>query len=269
MNCEFCGKEISKDFLLCPYCGKKLRVHDRKNIELRPKDKTELTLAGHTLYFDSKLIAYNDLRKRFIKKAIEIEAEYTDWYKELPPTYEQLFSSAVPEIYYQSIKANKFGVSVLMEYGIDDIDENTLSDLVSERKSLSELLDPLRRLVEEIEDCAEEMEEKRRYEKNSRSQWVGGGFGISGAIKGAFAAGVLNFGTNALRNIGDAISTSCDNSEITKMREDLAKNLSETPCLPNVVYNYTFNVFKAVYQILVETNLIKKCFSIIKKYWLK
>lgn len=58
-------------------------------------------------------------------------------------------------------------------------------------------------------DLANEYMEKRTqkaYNRANRSQWMGGGFGITGAIKGAAQAAVLNAATGVVRGIGDGIS---------------------------------------------------------------
>ncbi len=58
-------------------------------------------------------------------------------------------------------------------------------------------------------NLANEYMEKRTqkaYNRANRSQWMGGGFGITGAIKGAAQAAVLNAATGVVRGIGDGIS---------------------------------------------------------------
>lgn len=58
-------------------------------------------------------------------------------------------------------------------------------------------------------DLANEYMKKRAqkaYNRANRSQWMGGGFGITGAIKGAAQAAVLNAATGVVRGIGDGIS---------------------------------------------------------------
>lgn len=58
-------------------------------------------------------------------------------------------------------------------------------------------------------NLANEYMEKRtqkEYNRANRSQWMGGGFGITGAIKGAAQAAVLNAATGVVRGIGDGIS---------------------------------------------------------------
>lgn len=63
-------------------------------------------------------------------------------------------------------------------------------------------------------NLANEYMEKRtqkEYNRANRSQWMGGGFGITGAIKGAAQAAVLNAATGVVRGIGDGISDfACD-----------------------------------------------------------
>ena len=74
----------------------------------------------------------------------------------------------------------------------------------------------------------EQKEEYRRLRKASRGRMVGGGFGLSGAIKGAATAGAVNMVTgighslfNAVGNIATSISTSSKKSKLYKSSVDM------------------------------------------------
>lgn len=74
----------------------------------------------------------------------------------------------------------------------------------------------------------EQKEEYRRLRKASRGRMVGGGFGLSGAIKGAATAGAVNMVTgighslfNAVGNFATSISTNSKKSKLYKSSVDM------------------------------------------------
>ncbi len=93
--------------------------------------------------------------------------------------------------------------------------------------------------IEEINENAEAARARRQAAKDGRARWSGGGFGFSGAVKGAAAAGAMNmasgmaYGTvNAIGNAGTAIarairldSLMSRSSAISEMAEGLEQDV--------------------------------------------
>lgn len=74
----------------------------------------------------------------------------------------------------------------------------------------------------------EQKEEYRKLRKQSRGRWVGGGFGIGGAVSGVATAGAINIVTglghsmvNAVGNIASSISASNKKSKLYSESKDL------------------------------------------------
>ena len=82
-------------------------------------------------------------------------------------------------------------------------------------------------------DNKEEAVRQRQKRKESRGRWVGGGFGLGGAIKGAMTAGALNMAGgavhgvfNTLGNIADSFAASSAASKIYRNEDTLNTLLS-------------------------------------------
>ncbi|MDD6637680.1 MAG: hypothetical protein PUE81_02735 [Lachnospiraceae bacterium] len=73
----------------------------------------------------------------------------------------------------------------------------------------------------EIKQNKEALARFRETQKASRSRWQGGGFGVSGAIKGAVTASVMNIGTDFVRSFGDAAINRNDNAQINNQLKNL------------------------------------------------
>ena len=98
--------------------------------------------------------------------------------------------------------------------------------------------EPIYAIAEEFDDLQGVLAERRKAMNIERTtQWVGGGFGIYGAIKGKIKADLLNAGASAVntgRNIMQkAIQSGIDRSNINKLKKEI-KNSSE---LKNAVFS--------------------------------
>ena len=203
MFCYNCGKQVDNTFKHCPYCGIPLTAaKDSIPQKNTGRPDVEVSLLGKKVFFSQSFIDYNDLRKRFYDKAAELEDNYICYYSDREHTFDALFDEEIPKAVYETVDAVKFGVSVLMEYGIDFIDEETLSDMVTSDGNVKNALNYIYSKADEISDTAESLSEYRNAQRTSRGHWEGGGFGVKGAVKGALTAGAFNLGTNMFAESG-------------------------------------------------------------------
>lgn len=172
MFCYNCGKELNDDFNLCPYCGADItRYSDEtadkaKEYIVEPDVKFELL--GRELFFSPRFLEYNTLRKRFFEKAESLEEEYIKFYKSRKHTFVGLFDEEIPEVVQKVTSAVRFGVDVLMEYGIDDIDDTMLANMVVQSGNIKESLGYIYAKAGEIQRYAENLGDYRDIKKASR-----------------------------------------------------------------------------------------------------
>ena len=261
MYCYNCGKELNDDFNLCPYCGVELTQHfvgkaagiEEECIE-EPDVKFELL--GRELFFSPRFLEYNALRKRFFEKAESLEMEYIRFYNGRKHTFVGLFEEEIPEVVQKITSAVRFGVDVLMEYGIDDVDDTILANMVIRSGNIKESLGYIYAKAEEIQRYAENLGDYRDIKKASRGHWEGGGFGVTGAVKGAIVAGAFNLGTSAFHGIGDTLTKASDKAKISGMKQELAVDPRVATCLFDAVYDFSTKVFYCVEELLIENDLI-------------
>ena len=120
--------------------------------------------------------------------------------------------------------------SILNSNKIYTIDQDTLG-----ARLLSNCFDKLDSVTEDMVDELSDIEgdkqsaiEYRKARKASRSRWVGGGFGVSGAIKGAAKAGAMNAVSgighslfNAAGNVVSSVGASVQKSSLYSRYKDL------------------------------------------------
>ena len=95
-------------------------------------------------------------------------------------------------------------IKYFSDYDIYDITDEVLSSGILENSLYMQILDEYCDLIEEIEADQKRLDEYRRMRKETRTKFYGGGFGISGAIKGAMKAGAMNMVTGAAHDIANA-----------------------------------------------------------------
>jgi len=216
----------------------------------------KLSIAGRTINVSKELVEYNNFRKRFSNKAESLKNEHVNFYNSRVHTFDGLFEIEIPEVLNKAYSAIKFGNSVLMEYGVDYISEEELVGRATANGGIKEKLRPIFEEVEEIERYAESLGDYRNVQRAGRGYWRGGGFGLSGAIKGVLTAEALNLGTGVFRSIGDSITNRRDKAEIDKMKNSLATSEMAELYLTNAVYQFCMDVFTCVEKILVSEGKI-------------
>ena len=104
----------------------------------------------------------------------------------------------------------------------------------------------------------EQLESLREAQKNARGRWQGGGFGISGAIKGAAMAGVLNWGNDILHSLGDSSKKNSHDNYIQKKLNDLYKNPKTRYLFVEGAYECVVFLSDAIYYEMVRQGIYRE-----------
>lgn len=160
------------------------------------------------------------------------------------------FVTAAPKDGYELIGAElEFAVTILVQEGQYAISSDTLyhkyGDLVL--RPWDELIDGIVDLLEKANDMADQAKYARELRKASRGQVVGGGFGISGALKGMAFAGAANLATGSVHSMVNAIGNAQTRREIAKNEEALYKNEE----FRNAVCNRIFQSVMAIANCVI------------------
>lgn len=103
------------------------------------------------------------------------------------------------------------------------------------------------------------LEAFRVAQRESRSRWQGGGFGVSGAIKGAVTASVMNIGMDFVRSFGDSVTNRSDNAHINGDLIRLYKNKKIRSEMCWGVYWCIKNAYSALMKELSSRKLLETC----------
>ncbi|WP_156114892.1 CFI-box-CTERM domain-containing protein [Paenibacillus sp. FSL R5-0345] len=202
------------------------------------------------------MVEYNKLRTLFSSHASKSKTDFDVYYHSSVKSFDDLFDKAFPT-FIESVTASlKFGVSVLMKYGVDDVDFDKLAELAANDIDIPKYISPFMEAAEKIEEYAENLSNYKNLSRAGRSRWQGGGFGLGGAIKGALTAGALNMGTGMVRGIGDSLSNAGDRAKIAGMKKKIFTDHRTLGLLVEGIHECCFGIFYSVWSILEDENRI-------------
>lgn len=233
----------------------------------------EFSLLGKKVIIPEDRVRYNELKSKYTRIAYESEIIFRETYEENNKNIEDVVKnvfgqgneiierivSRSEEINFNKISINNFIETYYLKY------------LLDWQESCNEIYDKYMDIVL----TEEEKDAYRKYRKDARGRWQGGGFGIKGAISGSVQAGALNMASgiahSAFNMAGKAISTIKANSKKSKLYRDkrtldnLSKELNYAIfslhlAIKDYLHDNTNVIIKGVYEedILIAESKLKR-----------
>lgn len=203
---------------------------------------TTLTLAHDTLTIPPARALYNSIRNKYQtiaqQAATQFSASYLDNFKNIDDVHTKATGIAM-DLLRPTIET---ALADLVGHAVYDVDLTGFSDYYDAgaawESDFAEVDDRYMAIILK----AEELDEYRTQRRESRGRWVGGGFGIGGAVKGAMQAGAMNIATGAVHGtfnlIGKGLTAAGNAIEKNKLFADPSTKVT----LVNAVYRLVFNV---------------------------
>lgn len=221
------------------------------------------TLFGSCVTFDDAAERFFDLQYLGWTSNETARQEFHNWYrgcKRIDAVLRGYRSTAMALIH--NLAANPL-FAELTQYGIYDIRrENYLARCVDLAEA-NNALDYITRRCEDIQQHKQEKIEYRAARKANRSRWYGGGFGFSGAVKGAAMAGGINLLTGMAHSAFNAIGNAGSEIAASSAMHDLYAQPATEQFLFQALSDDLFSVFSA-HMDLVDNRrpgLIRSVFS--------
>lgn len=205
------------------------------------------TIHGREIRFSRAQDIYNAIEHQFWPQYDKTVNDFDRFYSSNISSFEDIFrylpegaDSRIRDLVISSVDIlPSFGVlsytpvSFYGEYENELIYEPCMQELYEAR--------------EQIAQAREAQEQYRAAKKASRGRWQGGGFGFSGAIKGAMMAGVLNAGSGLLHGVGDSFAAAGDRAQIAGTKRQVFQHVQKSGMLKQAFYLRCQRIF---YEIL-------------------
>lgn len=215
------------------------------------------TVHGREIRFSRAQDIYNAIEQQFWPRYNETVKDFDRFYSSNISSFEDIFrylpggaDSRIRNLVISSVGIlpsagvlSYTPVSFYGEYENELIYEPCMKELYETR--------------EQIEQAREQQEQYRAAQKASRRHWQGGGFGFSGAIKGAVMAGMLNAGSGLIHGVGDSFAAAGDWAQIAGAKRQVFQHVQKSGMLKEAFYLRCQRIFYEVletvgYELHVE-----------------
>lgn len=129
------------------------------------------------------------MRKVFILQTNDVKRDLEEYCKANVKNFDDLYDKGLRYLISKVSDFLKFTVAIANENGATDVDAQWYAQFTSKATYLCSVFKYYNETANQFMDLAEAMSSYRAAKSANRSRWQGGGFGIGGAIKGAFTAG--------------------------------------------------------------------------------
>lgn len=206
--------------------------------------------------FDDEFQIYNRCRIIFFNKIDDLMEGFYSYYHQKANSVENLID-AVSE-YYSRISSSLtvLAVKLLVQYGILNCNEKIFQEKYFVTFSDITTMNALLEQVDDVDRAYSQRQQEKAIERASRSQWVGGGYGIGGAIKGAIQAEAMNMITDGFRSIGDSYSDNKDKQKVLKVLSSLIRDDSVCQGIYNDIKTTGFNIFMCFLKELYDNDVL-------------
>ena len=287
MFCIYCGTEIPDKARFCYKCGEKVEISDKMistqyfsetptdvHNEQPINERRIYTILGREVGFEKKLFEAGKIRKMFarsIEKCIDLccitinklcENDLND----IDNLYQLRTSlEIIDERYINILKKEAF--KVVMANEIYDADWDDFS--IKVEPYTNPAYESIRLLIKSIEPKGEthtqHYDDSTSYPK-TRMRFVGGGFGVSGAIKGAVTAAAINTAIDAAtfaaetvllskQVVETSVFSAIDNAITRSTFNEKLKNISSLENKTKIIREFSANLYASWEGIINNTLL--------------
>ena len=195
----------------------------------------ELTIMGFKYEPTVEQLNYVKIKKEYEELAKNISIEYFEMFEEKYSDVKQVISDGVDFLHQYFEKAIEYSLTKLSESKIYTYGKEDLISKCKEKEIIDFYINEFEDIKDEFLQITNEADSERLYRelrKESRGKFVGGGFGVEGAIKGAATAGAMNIVTGMTHSffnfIGNTITASSENKKKELLFKAVGKRLSSS-----------------------------------------
>lgn len=268
IKCPECGKMISERATICPECGCPKDYFEREKSE--EISKITFHIAGYDIDVPGEqYLNYAKVFGVFAKLSYSSVSFMNNLYdnsKNIETALENVPSQAC-SLLNATIES---AIQALYSMGIHMTAEEFLEKhYYNHRIDYEQYYNRIVEKYASIMDYKEELKNYREAQIASRGRWVGGGFGIKGAIKGAISASLMNAASDFIHSFGDIAQERADNKKIHNLLKDFYE-LSETKSiLCDSIGECIWQVYFALIEELKLNRILPKhifCFDVSKAH---
>ncbi len=212
-----------------------------------------LSVLDRPVLVSNALEAYNQYRKDFQEEAHLAQARFYQLYRQ-NNSLDDVIANATKQMHQSLSPAVDVCIRLLVEHSILTIDASRFEEQYPEIRDI--WCEPYMRLYDRYAEIVMGQEELDRYRvarRESRARWSGGGFGLSGALKGAAMAGALNLASGAGHMVFNGLGKIASSISASSQKRRIFENDETCESLADGVWKATFCLHLALIDCLDQT----------------
>jgi hypothetical protein len=191
-------------------------------------------------------VSYNSIRLKYQRLSEAAAENFSATYAAQFKNMDDIHNKCTDQLVVMLREAAEIAVQDIVAYGIYDIDLELFGNYLGQHVAWEDDFAVIDDKYMEIALKAEELDAYRTQRRESRGRWAGGGFGLSGAVKGAMQAGALNLATGAVHGLFNLTAKGISAVGNSIKKNELYSAPSTKATLVEAVYRAIFNVHFAL-----------------------
>ena len=285
MFCMKCGTKLPDDAAFCYKCGAKLPKISDENIEETETKKIDINkvnydeepekpsndlinfvngevfpiVDGYRVTFSPATCARMFFEAKLTHgRTLATEAFDTIWKrwkeeKEISKL-EDIFTIYAEKVIDIADIAINVGYNILVDHDILNITKEQFRDHVTSNYAHKTTFgQSLAIICKQLDNYSKQLQIDTELNK---TQFIGGGFGLTGAITGAIEAKVLTAAANSLKSFGKTITGNSDKAKIERLKKKLFEEVDWESCGRNYVGNMFYAVDATLQKIFRTTGMV-------------
>ena len=234
LKCPDCGKMVSSRVKNCPECGCPAEFFENSenfDNQYNSNDQAQLKTECKEFVFGKCKISYPENSEKFANLYGDYLKLGYDKYNLLRAVFKDLgdADAVVRKFQNQAQKVIDEQINIILQ----DLYKNGLA-MTYEQFMLKYadtyplkydvFMEPFLDAYNQILGKQTQLRQDRENSYANRRRWVGGGFGMKGAIKGGIQASVLNAGSSMVSGLGNVVVATLNEGTIEKKKQSLFEN---------------------------------------------
>lgn len=204
------------------------------------------------------------IQEKFYQLQQQITMEFIQAYRENVDSVEMAILF-IPKLMDLCISvAIEAGIRILASQRIYSYDVDSIFTEYSGLYDYSKEYDELVNDYSSVLADSERRKINQYVKENSRKRWVGGGFGIAGALKGAITAGAMNIASDVVHFIPDQMSTAANEVKTRNRYDSIYQGnqlvMKFADCLSDMVYATQYAIIDIINKE-IDANIFNRVFD--------
>lgn len=205
-----------------------------------------LTLHALPITIPPARVSYNEIRLKYQRQAEAAADHFAANYASTFKNMDDIHNKCTDQLVVLLREAAEIAVQDIVAHGIYDIDLELFGNYMGQHVAWEDDFAVVDDQYMAIVLKAEELDTYRTQRRESRGRWAGGGFGVTGAVKGAMQAGAMNLATGAVHGLFNLTAKGISAVGDSLKKNELYSTPSTKATLVEAVYHAIFNVHFAL-----------------------